>query len=590
MVTHSRYERKGIFYNPAAQDTAGMILALAISFVLRAWALHHRGVLEYDETYLYILGHNFFSGKGYTLNGLPHAAFPPLYPLLVGIAALAASGIYAATSAVSLLTGFLLPLPVYCLARDIHGRGAALFAALAAAAWPALFFYANNAAYAGRLYIATEPLYLTLVASGITFLWLFARRGGWGKALLAGVFFGLASLVRTEGPVLFAFLFLWLLLDRMIARRLWKRKPLFQSGLVAVAMLFVISPWLCHLRGVTGEWTLGVKMSGKVHIRDALWSWVATDDSEEFMKINYKLNIPTTWMEEPIWGVSPWHVGQRGENGSDLFTGLAAVADPDWRWLGKLWEYLAKGPGALLPIYAWFFILLGLLAPPWSSVRRRWWLLFFFSLLPMLLIAVSVGVLPRNVLYLLPLAALPLAKGLGIAGHLLRLSARRTRRLRRWSSLVAAMPAVAVFVFMIGRGVADNETNRWPVRALYETGDQVRERKLAQDLRGTLAPGRTLMVHKPWIAAWAGLDWRVTPFASPNRMLGYARNRGIDYALLEYWQFQPGFEPRELAPYLVAVFDVGTKMYLFDFSGEDKALGDGTPPVMAFGGREAGSP
>ena len=67
-----------------------MLLAaiVLIAAALRAYALYIRGALDYDETYYYILGHNLFAGKGYTLNGLPHTAFPPLYPIFVGLAGL----------------------------------------------------------------------------------------------------------------------------------------------------------------------------------------------------------------------------------------------------------------------------------------------------------------------------------------------------------------------------------------------------------------------------------------------------------------------------------------------------------------------
>ncbi|MFH0911031.1 MAG: hypothetical protein V1918_05970, partial [Planctomycetota bacterium] len=453
---------------------------------------------------------------------------------------------------------------------------------------PALFSYATNAAFAGRFYIATEPLYLTLVASGTTFLWLFARRGGWGKALLAGVFFGLASLARSEGPALFAFLFLWLLVDQVFARRLWKRKSLLQTGLAALTMLVVLSPWLFYLRGVTGEWTLGGKVASKVKIREAFWKMVTVDDGMDFMKINYKLNSADTWMEESIWGISPWHLERMKSSDSDLSTGLSAIADSDRRWLGRLWEYFTREPGALVPNYAWLLIFLGFLAPRWGDLRYRWWLLLLFNLLPILLIAVSMGILPRNALHLLPLAAVATGKGLEAAGFLLRLQTRLSWRRKGFAIVASVVPVAIVSAIMLYQGVEGNRAPPWSVKPLYPIEDQAPEKDLALRLRESLPAGKTLMAQRPRTAVWAGLDWRVPPYTSQERLLRYIRNRGIDYALLEYWQLLPWYEPKELAPYLVEVFDIGKKMYLFKFTADGEA--GIAPTIGASAQRGAGSP
>ncbi|MFH0911094.1 MAG: hypothetical protein V1918_06290, partial [Planctomycetota bacterium] len=103
--------KAGFFHNRRVRDATILFLVLAVSFGVRAWALYRRDALD-GETSYYILGHNLFSGNGYTLNGLPNAAFAPLYPILTGMIDLFTSNARTATSLVSLFTGFLLPLPV----------------------------------------------------------------------------------------------------------------------------------------------------------------------------------------------------------------------------------------------------------------------------------------------------------------------------------------------------------------------------------------------------------------------------------------------------------------------------------------------
>ena len=123
------------------------------ALVVRAWALWARGVVDFDETYYYILGRNLFSGNGYTLNGLPHTAFGPLYPFLVGAGSFFGLPMRLATCGVTAVLGALVVVPVYLLARDIYGKRAARLSAGVAALWPSLFFFAacGGARAAGAL-------------------------------------------------------------------------------------------------------------------------------------------------------------------------------------------------------------------------------------------------------------------------------------------------------------------------------------------------------------------------------------------------------------------------------------------------------
>jgi len=111
------------------KTTAALLGCFAVAaFVARFLAFGHRGVIGFDETYYYILGRSLVTGEGYTLNGLPHTAFPPLYPLLVGLASFLTSTPQYALWIVSAVAGALLPLPVYFLGKDVHGKVAGLFA------------------------------------------------------------------------------------------------------------------------------------------------------------------------------------------------------------------------------------------------------------------------------------------------------------------------------------------------------------------------------------------------------------------------------------------------------------------------------
>lgn len=534
--------------------------AVAVGFALRAWALWARGVVDYDETYYYMLGRSLVTGGGYTLNGLPHAAFPPLYPLLVGLASLCAPGIRLATSGVSALAGALLPIPVYFLARDVHGRRAGVIAAAAAAVWPSLaFLAAGGVPYASRLYVGTEPLYVTLVAAGMAALWAHARHGGLAKAAAGGAFFALASLARSEGPVAFGFAFAWLAAEGIVFARKRTARSCLGPAVAAAAMIVVFLPWLIYLHGATGHWTLGAKLTNKVQIRKALWQWAREDDDSAFMSIHYALSSDATEMEQPYWGITE-RQRARMTGGASLESGAAAVLDPDFRWLPMLYGYFRRGTPPLVPLAAWVFIAAGLLMPPWNAARLRWWGLFAAAAAPLLLIAVSMGILPRNVLSIMPFMAAALGKGLdGVASLLERAP------LGRLAALLAALPAAAVLAAMAVTAVRANvAANRMRLSG-PDASPQRLEREAAEEVGRMAPPGATLMVMKPWLAVWSGLEWRVTPLAGEERMARYALARGIDYGLLEAWQFGRPRRPQILARYLVKEFEAGRTFYLIDF-------------------------
>lgn len=116
---------------------------------------------------------------------------PLFYPLLGALySRLGIADLEWACRMVSFTASTLLVVPVYLLARDLHGRSAARLAGLTVALWPWLADYGCS--------VSTESLAVLLWFTG---LWLFARgaRQG-GVALYAGgvAYFAL-SLTRPEG-------------------------------------------------------------------------------------------------------------------------------------------------------------------------------------------------------------------------------------------------------------------------------------------------------------------------------------------------------------------------------------------------------
>jgi hypothetical protein len=485
--------------------------------------------------YYYMLGRSLITGNGYVLNGLPHTAFPPLYPALVGIASLFTNRVTVATSTVSAVAGALLVMPVYLLARDVYNRGAAA-AAIAVAAWPALnFFSAKYVSYGHRLYFGSEPLYVTLVAWGMLYLWRFAHGRGFAAAALGGMFFGLASLVRSEGPFVFAFLFAWAAVRLLVAKKLFKARSIVGLALAAVVMLAAFSPFLIYVRNVTGKWTLGAKLTNNTRVRDTLWKWVRKHEEFDFLTIHYRLNDDNTCMEGPYWGVCDFHRDAL-KSSSSLTSGLSMIRHPDMRWLPFFAEVFVKGLVPLVAWYAWILIAVSVVWPPWRGARFDWLVFFAANVAPMVLLAVSLYVLPRHELPLLPLFAVECGRGVAVVTAWLRRTLQRVGALAAAAPAIALLPAVALFGAMVYGSFAANALgNRQHSRNPGLSAQEAEGGTIAW-LADNLPPGSTLMCNEPWLAYYSDAEWRVCPIAEPARIIEYAANRHIAFAIIDDYQ------------------------------------------------------
>jgi len=545
------------------RDVVVLVLCVAGAFALRAWALNLRGVLDYDEAYYYILGRNLLSGNGYTLNGLPHTAFPPLYPLLTGIVSLLTPSIRAATSAVSAFAGALLVIPVYFLAGDVYGRVAGRIAAAAAAVWPSLFFYgARSVTYRERLYAGSEPLFLLLVTTALLFLRLAARRGRIGHAALSGLFFGLAALTRNEGITILMFAGAWFAADA-----LWSSRPAFkkrssQAAVLLACFAITISPWLVHVRRVSGAWSFGSKLTNLARTRPALREWILQGNSYSYayVRIHNALSEDGRHMKDDYWGVTPWHRERIAER-STVMVALGLVRHPDLRWLMVFFRTFVTGYLPLVPHYAWPFVTVGLIAT--VRARRLRWLAFTAAVFAALAFtAVVIYCLARFQLPLVVFLLIFFAHGLACAAGFLA---------RRFSSKAAGAAAVlAICAVMAVEGIYANlRAARFvPVENAFSSNpsDAAASRVLAR----RLPPGSTLMSNEPWIALHAGLSWRTAPVDTPARIARYAAAQGIDYAILGDWQVGTAPENAPLQKHLVEEIATPRRtLYLYCFQDAD---------------------
>lgn len=239
---------------PTAGRTSALafvVLALVlVTRLLYIGFLHHKPI-EGDEVAYDTLARSLVAGKGYSYppellypwqidgsgRNLPTARRPPLYPVLLAGGyrfGLDHDGIRVVQALLATLTVWL----VYRTALEIGvGERAAIFAMLA------LTVYRPFLSTTGA--IATEALFLPLVAA--TALWFLRGLAGlrWRDFVLSGLALGLANLTR---PV--SYLFPAVLMAFALVR---SRRAALGTVVLVAAMALAVSPWVARNAMVFGE-------------------------------------------------------------------------------------------------------------------------------------------------------------------------------------------------------------------------------------------------------------------------------------------------------------------------------------------------
>src|SRR5260370_8653917 len=123
---------------------------------------------------------------------------------------------------------------VYLLARDLFGKRIALISGIIAAIYAGLFIYDG--------WIYSESLYTFLLTAFIYSLCRLQRTAQLRWIVLSGLFLGLATLTRLNGPILFAMVLLWAI-GVVLAKELsWQTVVKSVLAMICVAAI-LIAPW-----------------------------------------------------------------------------------------------------------------------------------------------------------------------------------------------------------------------------------------------------------------------------------------------------------------------------------------------------------
>jgi len=229
------------------------ILTLA-AFAIRLLSLHFYHFIGVDGGVdgvgYAVSGKNLFSGLGYSFQGTPQLVNPPLYPILIGISWLFTHNLEFSGQMVSIITGSLLVIPVFYLAKEMFGRKAGLWSAIFVVICPPLIF--------GSTEVRVASLYTLLLWTVVAVGWKALQSKYLIWSVLAGLMLALCYLTRAEAIMFMPiFLLLYLLSFKLKTGSYLSIVKLivFKSVILIIVFSLVSSPLWIFLYRHTGAWT-----------------------------------------------------------------------------------------------------------------------------------------------------------------------------------------------------------------------------------------------------------------------------------------------------------------------------------------------
>ncbi len=489
-----------------------LLLALAVRFAI---ALQDR-VVWGDEPFYLWLGRNWLTGQGYSFTGYPDVHHTPLYPLLAGVLYLLTGDLDVASRIWYVLLGAALVVPIYLIAARMYGQRAGLVAGLLVALHPAL------TAAIPRWGTMTEPLYYLLVYGGLYALLVALDRDAiwaWG---LGGILLGLAYLTRPEASGYLLLFGAYLLLVRLLQKRLFTRHTLLALVAYIIGFAFFFVPYAVYVRIETGEWMVSEKAG-----------------------VTFLTGIPLAFGDVAGFDKATWELDRTGEEVIFFSRESYTMSMTDWilahprdflRLIYRNAQRFANGlfsAGMFLPLFvplltlAWFHA-------PWSKQRTTREGMLLISLGPALGFLLFV-VVDRYIAVILPLLMVWLAQGLVVFADWLVGTVRslfapspeaEAQPPARWRTALWALPVVVVLLFFIAvtpRVWA--RTSLGSYRPAHKT--------IGLWLQHEVTPDTVIMARYPAIAFHADARWVPTPNATYDEIMHYARVKGARYWVLD---------------------------------------------------------
>jgi len=223
--------------------TQFLVIFLSVGAVLRIAALFLPFHLWGDwQTYNMLAGEWMRSGS-YSVNGIPYAYRPPVYPFFLMIVYEIFGQIPRLGAAFNVVFSTGIVYLSYKLIGNFWGEKRARLAAIILVFFPSQILFVNK--------LATEPLFTMLLLAGLHFMSFAVKHKKYTLIFLGGIFLGLAGLTRAIALAYLFFPLLYLLFQK--ERAFYKARNCL---LLILGMMLVVLPWMYRNYDLKGSFTI----------------------------------------------------------------------------------------------------------------------------------------------------------------------------------------------------------------------------------------------------------------------------------------------------------------------------------------------
>lgn len=445
--------------------------------------------------------------------------WPPLYPILVGLASFIFHDLELSGRVISALAGSLIVIPGYLLAREFYGKTVAAIAAFLIIIHPPLVQYSTL--------LLTEAIYTLFFTIFMLAGWCVLARGNTRTSLIAGLSIGASYLIKPEA-IAFLGLMVVLALCRNLVFPPQAYARILKNMLVLVlGFLLLAAPYLWFLRQETGKWTISEKFGFNFSVLHNNGNpWFRLDESGN------------STLADRFWGGD-----KNGSNPSKTTESLAGH-NPTLLSLLKRTVYSLNAqyefhfPKLFSPLL-FVFAAVGLFRNRWSKQRARqeaFLLLLIFSTF----VGYALVVIETRYLHpLIPIILGWVAMGIvGVESWLLR-SCKSIKNVGRWLAsqrwLLRATALALLTISMLPWG-----------GSLFFGGEERiisgERRKAGQWIKEHTAAPPIVMSPAPEVAFFANGQHVFLPDEDYEVMVAYARRRQVKYLVID--EYSARISPR----------------------------------------------
>lgn len=501
---------------------------LAVAFLIALIVRQMIHVRLFPDSIDYLtFARNIFSGihhtGGITLNCYRR---PPLYPHLVALFSLGSSSpAYLADVGrqISVFGGALLVFPLYFLGRRMLGKTAAAAAVLMVVITPEFLYYSGA--------VLTESLCTLFVTTSMFILWRFSsKKKGHVRLLLLGFLLGLTFLTRHAAVGYLGIALVWVVFSRLIMKGPTNSAvPVKWRGIQVLIILagffLAVSPQVLYLHSETGRWALVVDSSSPAR-------WLPhAGENIHYTKTYESVSSLTPDAELYLW---------EAEESPGL---LSIIAKEPSRYanayVATLWTgYFPDTYPLPYPTIILIFALLGIIGLAKEKKFRE----LLFSIWGFggyyLFLALFLNMRDRYMFpsypFLLLTAGAGLATAVKLPSYFVRGGAQNAKV--RWAAKVLLFGLMAGFL-LSASAVLIKKQNSMANTEFFE--------RLGRDLSKIIEKNAVMFDRTPHLAYFSGGIKASPPYAEIDKVLHFARKRGVDYWVVSS-SYVPGLRPQYL--------------------------------------------